>query len=378
MRQLFTTRDTLVCVGPGGVGKTTTAAALGALGARSGRRTLVCTIDPAPRLADALGISNLGALPQCIASSTAHALGIDGDSRLFAMRVDTEAAFASLVNNSRLDPAIRDRILGNSLYRHITTDLTGSQEYAATLALYELRAKGEFDLIILDTPPTANALDFLETPERLASAISSPAIRWFSRPDPKQSRFSLNRLGSGGAFILRRAGKLMGNQFLDDLGTFLLDSRQVLDELLERARAIQGVLQQPSVGFLLVLTAEVAAVNEALDFADRLKQGGNLLCGFIVNRLLHPLSQSPAEHLRKSMAKHPEIALWTDEDRAQAAQALSSLSDYLSRISVAQQKELAYLFARAGSIPITTVPLLPHDVSNLDSLKAVVDQLERA
>jgi anion-transporting ArsA/GET3 family ATPase len=338
----------------------------------------VCTIDPAPRLADALGISNLGAEPQCIAATTAHALGIDGESRLFAMRVDTERAFANLVNNSRLDPAIRSRILGNSLYRHITTDLTGSQEYAATLALYDLRTKGEFDLIILDTPPTSNALDFLETPERLTRAISSPAIRWFSRPDPTQSRFSLNRLGSGGAIVLRRAGKLLGNQFLDDLGTFLLDARQVLDGLLDRAHAVQGVLQQPSVGFLLVLTAEVAAVNEALDFADRLKQGGHMLCGFIVNRLLHPISPSPTAHLLKALIRLPELALWPKEDCTQAAHALSSLSDYLSRISVAQQNELARLYTRAGTIPITTVPLLPHDVSNLDSLKAVADKLERA
>jgi anion-transporting ArsA/GET3 family ATPase len=132
------------------------------------------------------------------------------------------------------------------------------------------------------------------------------------------------------------------------------------------------------VGFLLVLTAEVAAVNEALDFADRLKQGGNNLCGFIVNRLLQPISPSPTAHLQKAMAKLPEIALWTHEDRTQAAHALSSLSEYLSRISVAQQNELAHLFARVGSLPITTVPLLPHDVSNLDSLKAVADQLEHA
>jgi anion-transporting ArsA/GET3 family ATPase len=207
MKRRLVGKKTIVCVGPGGVGKTTTAAALGVMAARAGLRTLVCTIDPAPRLADALGVRNLGATPTAIARETASALGIASPDLLYAMRVDPVAAFAGLVNEQVADPELRSHIFSNSLYRHVTTDLTGSHEYAATLALYQLRRDGAYDLIVLDTPPTANALEFLETPQRLAEAIASPAVQWFARPDPKISRFSLRRLGMGGASIIRRDRK---------------------------------------------------------------------------------------------------------------------------------------------------------------------------
>jgi anion-transporting ArsA/GET3 family ATPase len=378
MRDLFPTHDTVICVGPGGVGKTTTAAALGVLGARTGRRTLVCTIDPAPRLADALGIANLGPDPQPIAGPMAHALGIAGEDRLLAMRVDTERAFSDLVREQVADPALRERILKNRLYGHIATDLTGSQEYAATLALHALKASRQYDLIILDTPPTANALEFLQTPERIAAAISSPAIRWFAKPDPGARRLSLGRLGIGGALLLRRAAKLMGSQFLDNLADFLLDIRSVLDGFLARAKVIERELRQPNVGFVLVLTAEVAAVNEALFFAEKLREAGNGLCAFIVNRALPPIHASSEHRLLEELAGLSGFGALTPDERQDAARVLSSLSDYLSRIAVSQQNELSRLRARAGKIPIHTVPLLPHDVSNLDSLRTVANQLERA
>ena len=158
MKRLLATKKTLVCVGPGGVGKTTTAAALGVIGARGGLKTLVCTIDPAPRLADVLGIPNLSAEPAAIAADAASALGITSAGTLHAMRVDPEAAFAQLVSDQVPDAELRSRIFSNSLYRHVTTNLTGSQEYAATLALYDLRRRGQYDLIVLDTASGAGAI----------------------------------------------------------------------------------------------------------------------------------------------------------------------------------------------------------------------------
>src|SRR5262245_49664228 len=204
---LVTQKKIIVCVGPGGVGKTTTAAALGALGARQGKRTLVCTIDPAPRLADALGVGTLGADPSPVPAEACHALGIAAPGRYFAVRLDTERAFAALVEEQVADPEMRRRIFGNAIYRQITTTLTGSQEYAATLALYDFATRGGYDLIVLDTPPTANALDFLEAPRRIAAAVSSPAIQWFARPAGTPGRFSLQRLRSGSALVLRRMAK---------------------------------------------------------------------------------------------------------------------------------------------------------------------------
>ena len=378
MKKLLATKKTLVCVGPGGVGKTTTAAALGVIGARNGLRTLVCTIDPAPRLADALGVANLGPTPTAIGADTAAALGIASPDRLHAMRVDPATAFAHLVEEQVSDPELRRHIFSNSLYRHVTTNLTGSQEYAATLALYELRRDSGYDLIVLDTPPTANALEFLETPERLAAAIGSPALQWFARPDPRLGRFSLKRLGVGGAMIIRRAGKLMGSKFLDDLVAFLLDIREVLGGFLTRAREIEAVLKRPDVGFILVMTPETAAVNEALYFARRLRETGSPLCCYIANRTLQEPLPCSETVLREQIAGMPALRDLAKGELEDAARKLADLAQYLTKIAHAQKGELDRLSHESPGVEITTVPLLPHDVSSIDSLLAIADRLESA
>ena len=375
MKRRLASKKTVVCVGPGGVGKTTTAAALGVLAARSGLRTLVCTIDPAPRLADALGVANLGAKPSPIAAATAAALGIASPDRLHAMRVDPSAAFAQLVNEQVADPELRRHIFGNPLYRSVTTNLTGSQEYAATLALYEIRRDGAYDLIVLDTPPTANALEFLETPERLATAIASPAVQWFARPDPRERRFSLKRLGVGGAMVIRRAGRLMGSQFLDDLGAFLLDIREVLGGFLARAREIEAVLKQPDVGFVLVLTPAAAAVNEALYFARRLRETGSPLCCFLANRTLPEPGNHTDASLRASLLSLPSLCDLPKEELDLATAHLAHMAEFLGKIAHAQKQELERLSREAPGVEIATVPLLPHDVSSIDSLRAIADRL---
>jgi anion-transporting ArsA/GET3 family ATPase len=378
MKERLASKKTLVCVGPGGVGKTTTAAALGVIGARSGLRTVVCTIDPAPRLADALGVATLASRPAAIGADTAASLGISSPDLLHAMRVDPVVAFAHLVEDQVADPKLRSDIFSNSLYRHVTTDLTGSQEYAATLALYELRRDKAYDLIVLDTPPTANTLEFLETPERLAAAIASPALQWFARPDPKLSRFSWKRLGGSGAMVIRRAGKLMGSQFLDDLGAFLLDIREVLGGFLSRAREIEAVLKQPDVGFILVMTPATAAVNEALYFARRLREAGSPLCCYIANRTLQEPLPCSATILREQLAAMPALLGLSAEEMDRTTQNLSLLSQYLTKIAHAQKSELVRLSLASPGVPITTVPLLPHDVSSIDSLRAIADRLESA
>jgi anion-transporting ArsA/GET3 family ATPase len=375
MKNRLAGKTTVVCVGPGGVGKTTTAAALGVLAARSGLHTLVCTIDPAPRLADALGLAPLGPTPSPIGADIAAALGIATPDLLHAMRVDPSVAFEHLVNEQVADPEMRRHIFGNPLYRHVTTDLTGSQEYAATLALFEIRRDGHYDLIVLDTPPTANALEFLETPERLAAAIASPAVQWFARSDPHAGRFSLKRLGVGGAMIIRRAGKLMGSRFLDDLGAFLLDIREVLGGFLARAREIEAVLKRPDVGFVLVLTPDAPAVNEALFFAQRLRATNSPLCCFIANRTLPETTPCTSEYLRASLAALPAVAELPPAELDLAAGHLATLSEFLGKIARAQRQEIDRLAREAPGVEITTVPLLPHDVSSIDSLRAIADHL---
>jgi anion-transporting ArsA/GET3 family ATPase len=378
IRALVEKKRIVVCVGPGGVGKTTTAAALGALGARLGRRTLVCTIDPAPRLADALGVGGLGPEPRPVPAEACRALGIppEGAARLHAVRLDTERAFARLVEEQVTDPEMRRRIFDNGIYRQITTSLTGSQEYAATLALYELARTGAYDLIVLDTPPTANALDFLDAPQRLAAAVSSPALSWFARsPEADGKRLSFRRLRAGGALVLRRLAKVVGSRFLDDIAAFLTDFQGVLGGFLARAKAVDELLRGPESAFLLVLVPAVAAVDEALYFHGRLRDAGVPLGAFIANRVQPAPGLTDGAALAAALRASPTFADLSDAAIAEAAARLAPIARTFSVLHQGERREIARLAARAPGTAIREVPLLEHDVDNLAELRVVGEAL---
>ena len=375
--ELAREKKVLVCVGPGGVGKTTTAAALGALAARQGRRTLVCTIDPAPRLADALGVGTLGPDARAVPPEACRILGIDADDRYFAVRLDTARAFATLVQEQVPDSAMRARIFSNPIYREITTSLTGSQEYAATLALYELATHGAYDVIVLDTPPTANALDFLDAPKRVEAAVSSPALQWLMRPPETGGRFSLQRLRAGGALVLRRLGKLTGSQALDDIGAFLVDFQVVLAGFLKRAAEIERLLRGPDVAFLLVLAPEVAAVDEAMYFHGRLRDAGIPLGGFVANRVHPAPGLTDAAAIGAALRARAETRGLPGPTIDDVAARLAALAREATALHASERGELARLAASSPGIPVTEVPLLDHDVDGLAELRTVGAWLER-
>ena len=378
IRPLVEQKRIVVCVGPGGVGKTTTAAALGALAARLGRKTLVCTIDPAPRLADALGTGGLGPEPSPVPPEACRALGIpaDGPGRLSAVRLDTARAFARLVEEQVADLEMRRRIFDNPIYRQITTTLTGSQEYAATLALYELARAGAYDLIVLDTPPTANALDFLDAPQRLAAAVSSPALSWFARPSGSGGGlFSLRRLRAGGALVLRRLAKLVGSRFLDDIAAFLTDFQGVLGGFLERAKAVDALLRGADSAFLLVLAPAVAAVDEALFFHGRLREAGVPLAAFIANRVQPTPGLTDGPALSAALRAAPAFADLSDAALGEAVARLGPIARTAAALHAAERREIRRLGARAPGTAIREVPLLDHDVDNLAELRVVGEAL---
>ncbi len=369
---LVAEKKIVVCVGPGGVGKTTTAAAFAALAARAGRKTLVSTIDPAPRLADALGVS-LSADPTPVPAEVSQALGI-APGLLHVARLDTARAFATLVEEQVADPRMRRRIFDNPIYRQITTTLTGSQEYAATLALYDIVRRGDFDLVVLDTPPTAHALDFLEAPRRIEDAISSPAIKWFVKP-VGGGRFSLQRVRAGGAVILGRLAKFVGSRLLEDIAAFLTDFQFVLGGFLERAQSIGQLLRQPQVAFLLVLGPEVAAVDEAIYFAGRLNAAGVPLAAFVVNRVHSPPGAIDADEIASRLRACPETAGIAAADIDLAAERLARTAVDFRQLTDGERRELARLAEAAAGIPVWEVPQLGYDIGSLAALRTVGDHL---
>ena len=373
IKALTTEKRIVVCVGPGGVGKTTTAAAFAALAAASGRKTLVSTIDPAPRLADALGVQ-LTAQPTPVPDEVARALGI-APGLLHVARLDTARAFGALVEEQVTDPVMRRRIFDNPIYRQITTTLTGSQEYAATLALYDIVQRSAFDLVVLDTPPTAHALDFLEAPRRIAEAISSPAIKWFVRP-PDGGRFSLQRLRAGSAVVLGRLAKFVGSRFMEDIAAFLTDFQVVLGGFLHRAESIGRLLRQPDVAFLLVLAPEVPAVDEALYFQKRLTESGVPLAAFVVNRVHPRPGTMDTAAIARALRGRPELAGISGADVDTTAERLARTAIDFQQLSDGERRELHRLAALAPGIPVLEVPLLDSDVASLTALRTVGAYLE--
>ena len=369
MTDFLASKRIVVCVGPGGVGKTTTAAALAALAARRGQRTLVTTIDPAPRLADALGVS-LVAEPAEVPAAVAGALGVAA-GKLHVARLDTERAFAKLVEEQVTEVEMRRRIFENPIYRQITTTLTGSQEYAATLALYDLVRGNQFDLIVLDTPPTANALDFLEAPHRLAEAIASPALQWFARPSGDAGRFSLRRWRSGSAIILKRLAQFVGSQFLEDIAAFLSDFQGVLGGFLARAESVSERLRGTDVAFVLVLAPETPAVDEALFFVRRLREAGLHLEAFVANRVHERPGLTDVDELGQHLSVRPALAGVSEEDVDRLAATLGRAAIDMSRVCDGEDRELARLRAAAPNITLLQVPLLDHDVASLAALSQV-------
>jgi anion-transporting ArsA/GET3 family ATPase len=370
MNQLLATKQIIVCVGPGGVGKTTTSAALAARAARRGRKTLVTTIDPAPRLADALGVV-LTAEPTVVPARVAAALGI-ADGTLHVARLDTARAFAALVDEQVPDAAMRRRIFENPIYRQITTALTGSQEYAATLALYDIVRKAEFDLVVLDTPPTANALDFLEAPRRLAEAIASPAIKLFARsPESTGGLLSMSRLRAGSAVVLKRLAKFVGSQFLEDVAAFLTDFQTVLGGFLERADGVAARLRRPDVAFFLVLAAETPAVDEALYFEKRLREAQIHLEAFVVNRVHERPGSVDVDDLAARLRARPGLAGVSEADIERMAAPLGRTAIEMDQLCDGEARELARLRAASPGTLVLQVPLLDRDVASLPALVRV-------
>jgi anion-transporting ArsA/GET3 family ATPase len=368
-------RRIIVCVGSGGVGKTTTAAALALAAARRGKRTLVLTIDPAKRLANSLGLEELGHQVQEVPPGLVHAGAPSTGGSLHAMMLDQKMAFDEVVQRHAKDPTAVKRILANPVYAQISGSLAGAQEYAAMAKLHDFDQTGTWDTIVVDTPPTAHALDFLDAPRKLSEAIDSPAIEWF-RKLQGGSGSGWSFVGKTGAFVLKRLAKFVGSQFIDDLGVFFTEFNDILGGFRKRAEETFSLLRQPRVGFVLVASPEPMAVREALFFHERLITASMPFIGFVVNKI-HPalplIVDEPA--VAAALAAHPGVAAlgMSATTHKIAAQALFAAHGELETRAEADRAALTQL-QRAGGAGalLVRVPLLPddvHDVSRLVGLE---------
>ena len=350
-------RRILVVSGSGGVGKTTTAAALALRAAIQGRRVLVCTIDPSRRLATSLGLEKLTdrAREMDIARFDPRAGG-----RMWAMTLDTKRTFDTLVERHAPDAAARRRILDNRFYKQISAALAGSHEYMAMEKLLDLSADERFDLVVLDTPPTRHALDFLEAPERMMGFLDASVLRWFLKPYFVAGRLTLKVATRTGAFFLKLADRVLGLQFLQDLSEFFLAFEGMYAGFKERAAEVHALLRREDSGFVLVASPSSLTLEEALYFHRRLIEREMPFVGFIVNRL-HPSAAASAR------GTAPDI----DDDLGDLL--VEVFKDY-SRLAKSEMVNVARLEKETDTEPVL-VPELEGDVHDLVGLHEVGELL---
>jgi anion-transporting ArsA/GET3 family ATPase len=283
--RLLERRRVVVCAGAGGVGKTTVAAALALAAAGVGRHVLCLTIDPAKRLADSLGLTLAPGIESEVAPERLAAAGLGRGGRLSVAMLDPKSTFDELVVKHASSPAAAERILQNQFYRHVSTSLAGTQSYMAMEKVLSVRNSDRYDSIVLDTPPTGEALDFLDAPERLVEALDSPAMRWLVQAFEPAGGFSMRLLARGVAVLLRTMGRLTGRGFLESMAAFVAELNELFGGFKERANEVSRAFRTPEFGYVLVAAPQATALAEARYFAERLERLGRRADAFVLNRV---------------------------------------------------------------------------------------------
>ncbi|MEO8800157.1 MAG: ArsA-related P-loop ATPase [Polyangiaceae bacterium] len=372
--KLLATQRVLITAGAGGVGKTTTAAALAVAAARQGRRVLCLTIDPARRLAESLGLERMGTEAITIDPARFRDAGVPITGSVTVAMLDTKSTFDEFVKKHASSPERAQRLLGNKLYKYVSTTLAGTQEYMAMEKLVAVRDDAAFDLVLLDTPPTTNALDFLDAPERLIEALDSPAMKWFIEAFQSSGKVSLNLLAKSAALVLKTIGKVTGGGFLDDMAQFISELNDLFGGFKTRAAMVQKALRAPDTSFLLVTSPAPMSIREVLYFSERLAEHSMPRGAYIVNRLrMAPPrpDEPPTEAEVREAVKRQAIAL--DEDAPERL--LRAHADAVKLAALDARHVKALDEQSRHQVPIVRVPELPSDVRDLALLGQVADLL---
>ncbi len=350
--ELLTGSQVIICCGTGGVGKTTTSAAAALAAAQAGRRACVVTIDPAKRLADALGIGELSNTPTVI----------DGpwDGTLAALMLDTESTFDEVVRRHARDDEQADHILGNRFYRNVSGTLSGTQDYMAVEKLSELYSSGDWDLVVVDTPPTRDALAFLEAPKLLTRLLDNPIYRMVTASNRGIIGVA-NRAAQG---VLRQLARVVGATVVDEAVAFFQAFQGMEDGFRDRAQATLALLGDERTSFVLVASPRGDTLDEARYFLDRIRAADLEASGVVVNRMLPsvPVRAKRAAQLRDELAATP------------AAGAATALAD-LTATAADDRDRVDDLAEAAPQAVLVTVPLLSDDVHDVDGLRRIAELL---
>jgi anion-transporting ArsA/GET3 family ATPase len=366
---LFDSRRVMLCVGCGGVGKTTISAALGLAAAKRGKRVLCLTIDPAKRLANSLGLSGFSAVEQTIERDRFEAAGIDVPGSLTLMMLDTKSTFDELVIKHASSVEARDRILNNRLYGYLSRGLAGMQSYMAMEKLLSVKSDPRYDLVILDTPPTSNALDFLDAPERMIQALDSRTIRWFTQAFHHSGRIGLNVLARSVVVVMRGISRLTGAGFLEQIGELIVDLNDLFGGFRQRATRVAQAFRAPDFAYVLVTTPAPVAVREARFLAERLSQQGMRQDALVINRVHRSAPvEADVAAIERALGRNG-VALGPD-----GAQRIRTALDQELTRALLDRRNLSAL-PDDGVVTRFEIPALDQDVHDLDALELVAETL---
>jgi len=388
LEQLLATKEIVIFCGSGGVGKTSVAAAAGLTAAtRLGGKVLVLTIDPAKRLAAALGLEGFGNVERQVPAEALKQAGLEPRGELWAAMLDTKRSWDDLVLRHAPDEETAYRILENRLYTNITGRFVQSHDYIAMERLFDIHATGAYDLIVIDTPPTRNALDFLEAPKRMAEFFGGRLLRWLTMPYRMGGKRGARVLNVASRPFYRLADSVLGSQFLQDIAEFFVNFQSMYDGFVERARAVEQLLHDRRTTFGVVTTLEGAPLREAEFFCEQLTARKYHLGALVLNKTLPEyllstegaraadlFSAEAAPLADAAAAAAPDVAELGDAGRT--ARVLRTVGESFRNFAVVAKRE-AELRSELGRQPelVVTVPSFEIDIYDVAGLARIGDHL---
>ena len=368
--ELVAHKEIIVCAGAGGVGKTTTAASIAVRAAAEGRRTAVLTIDPARRLASSLGLEELSNDPHHVDAKKFTEAGIELTGELWALMLDTKSTFDQVVMQYAPTREQAERIINNRFYRNISGTLSGTQEYMAMEKLYELHSDGAYDLIVIDTPPTRNALDFLDAPKRMTDFFESRVLRWFLLPYMKAGGGLMRVANMAAMTFLKVVKKIVGTEVLEDTAEFFGNLEGMYDGFKQRAREVAALLQSDATSFVVVTSPAEQSVNEATFFAARLNESGLPFGALVVNRVHPRFGDDGIDAKPRQLSR-----LEKGDEYARLLAKLLDNEEAFRRVVDLEESNLEELSRKVPRHRWVRVPYLEREAVDFPGLVGIADQL---